>query len=55
MKFYTAKLLQLIGLIVVLTGFLYGWKYNLIRFELGALAIGSLLFYGGWLMERKVA
>ena len=53
MKFWAAKLLQLIGMVVVLTGFLYGIKFSLVRFELGALAIGSAIFYGGWLLEKR--
>jgi hypothetical protein len=52
MKFF-AKMLQLIGLIVVLAGFLYGVQFSLIRFELAALGIGSGIFYVGWLLEKR--
>ena len=47
------KLLELIGMIVVLSGFLFGVKYSLIKFELGALAVGSAVFYLGYLLEKK--
>ena len=46
-------MLELIGMIVVLCGFLYGVRYSLIRFELGALVIGSAIFYTGWFLEKK--
>jgi hypothetical protein len=54
MNVWIGKLLELIGMVVVLSGFLYGIKFSLIRFELGALVIGSAIFYGGWLLERKL-
>jgi hypothetical protein len=47
------KLLELIGMVIVLSGLLYGVKFSLIRFELGALFIGSAIFYGGYLLERR--
>jgi hypothetical protein len=47
------KFLELVGLIVVASGFLYGIQYSLIKFELAALGIGCLIFYVGWLMEKK--
>jgi hypothetical protein len=50
---WTGKMLELVGMVVVAAGFLYGLQYSLVRFELGALAIGSLIFYIGWLIERK--
>jgi hypothetical protein len=52
MKF-TGKFLQLVGLIVVASGFLFGIQYSLIKFELAALGIGSLIFYIGWILEKK--
>jgi hypothetical protein len=52
MKF-TGKFLELVGLIVVASGFLFGIQYSLIKFELAALGIGSLIFYIGWLIEKK--
>ncbi len=50
---WTGKMLELIGMVVVAAGFLYGVQYSLVRFELGALAIGSLIFYVGWLIEKR--
>jgi hypothetical protein len=50
---WTGKMLEVVGMMVVAAGFLYGIQYSLVRFELGALAIGSLIFYIGWLIERK--
>jgi hypothetical protein len=50
---WTGKLLELIGMVVVAAGFLYGIQYSLVRFELGALAIGSAIYYIGWLIEKK--
>ena len=46
-------MLELIGMVVVAAGFLYGIQYSLVRFELGALAVGSALFYIGWLIEKR--
>ena len=53
MKVYAGKLLELIGMIIVLVGFLYGIQFSLIRFELSALAIGGAVFVVGWLIEKK--
>jgi hypothetical protein len=50
---FTAKLFELIGMVVVAAGFLYGIQYSLIRFELGALVIGGGIFLIGWWMEKK--
>lgn len=47
------KLLELVGMVVVLCGFLYGVKFSLVRFELMALFVGSAIFYGGYLLERR--
>ncbi len=52
MKF-AGKFLELVGLIVVASGFLFGVQYSLIKFELAALGVGCLIFYFGWLLERK--
>jgi hypothetical protein len=52
MKGFVGKILELVGLVVVLSGFLFGFQYNLVRFELGALAAGSAIFYIGWLLEK---
>lgn len=49
----TGKFLELISLIVVASGFLFGVQYSLIKFELAALAIGCLIFYIGYLLEKK--
>ncbi len=54
-KMWIGKLLELVGMIVVLSGFLFGVKYSLIKFELGALAAGSAIFYFGYLLEKKSA
>jgi inner membrane protein involved in colicin E2 resistance len=54
MRIWTGKMMELIGMIVVLCGFLYGVRYSLIRFELGALLVGSAIFYGGWLLEKRL-
>lgn len=48
-----AKLLELVGMVVVLCGLLYGVKFSLMSFELGALFIGSAIFYGGYLLEKR--
>jgi hypothetical protein len=53
MRVWLGKLLELVGMMVVLAGFLYGLKFNVVRFELAALAIGSLIFVGGWYLEKK--
>jgi hypothetical protein len=53
MQIWVGKMLELVGMVVVLTGFLYGVKFNLIRFELGALAVGGAIFFVGWLLEKK--
>ncbi len=53
MKQWTGKILELTGMVVVAAGFMYGVQYSLIRFELGALALGSAIFYLGWLLEKK--
>lgn len=50
---WTGKILELVGMVVVAAGFLYGVQYSLVRFELGALAIGCAIFYIGWLVEKK--
>ena len=47
------KMLEMIGMVIVAAGLLYGVGYSLIRFELGALAIGSMIFYSGWLLEKR--
>jgi hypothetical protein len=52
MKF-AGKFLELVGLILVASGFLFGVQYSLIKFELAALAIGCLIFYIGYLIEKK--
>jgi len=46
-------MLEMIGMVIVAAGFLYGIGYSLIRFELGALAIGSMVFFVGWLIEKR--
>lgn len=54
-KLWLAKLIELIGMMIVGSGFIYGIHFDLIKFELGALAVGSAVFYFGWLMEKKTA
>jgi len=53
MKTWLGKLLELIGMVVVLSGLLFGMKYSLIKFELSALFIGSAVFTVGWILEKK--
>lgn len=53
MKVMVGKMLELIGMVIVLVGFLYGVQFSLIKFELGALGIGAAVFYGGWMLEKK--
>lgn len=53
MKLWSAKMLQLIGLLVVLSGLLIGIQQSLIRFELSAFAVGCAIFYAGRLLEKK--
>lgn len=45
--------MELVGMVIVLVGFLYGIQFSLIKFELGALGIGASVFYAGWLLEKK--
>ncbi len=52
---WIGKLIELIGMIVVLSGFLFGVKYSLIKFELGSLAAGTAIFYLGYLLEKRSA
>lgn len=47
------KFLELIGMVVVLSGLLFGVQFSLIKFELGALFAGAAIFYAGWMMEKK--
>jgi hypothetical protein len=51
---WIAKMLELIGMVIVLAGLLYGINYSLIKFELNALVIGGMVFCAGWLLEKKV-
>jgi hypothetical protein len=51
---WAGKMLELIGMVIVLAGLLYGITYSLIKFELGALFIGSAVFYAGYLLEKRV-
>lgn len=53
MKVMVGKMLELVGMVIVLVGFLYGVWFSLIKFELGALAVGSAVFCAGWLLERS--
>jgi len=46
-------MLELIGMVIVAAGLLYGMSYSLIRFELSAFAIGCAIFFAGWLLEKK--
>ena len=48
------KFLELIALVIVAAGLLSGiLNKNLIKAELAALAIGCLIFYVGYLLEKK--
>jgi hypothetical protein len=53
MKVMVGKTMELVGMVIVLVGFLYGIQFSLIKFELGALGIGASVFYAGWLLEKK--
>jgi hypothetical protein len=53
MRIFAGKILELLGLVIVLSGFLFGFQHNLIRFELMALAAGGAVFTVGWLLEKK--
>ncbi len=46
-------MLELIGMVIVAAGFLYGIGMSLVKFELTALMIGSMVFIAGWLLEKK--
>ena len=50
---WLGKMLELIGMVIVLAGLLYGMNYSLISFELSALAIGGAVFCAGWLLEKR--
>jgi hypothetical protein len=50
---WAGKMLELIGMVIVAAGFLYGVGMSLIKFELMALAIGSCVFLAGWLLEKQ--
>lgn len=47
------KFLELAGMVVVLSGLLFGLQFSLIKFELGALFAGSAIFYCGWMLEKR--
>ena len=54
MKFYSAKLLQLIGITSVGFGLVYGLTYEGgLRFELKMLIVGSVIFLLGRLIEGR--
>ena len=50
---WAGKMLELIGMVVVAAGLLYGIGMSLIKFELTALAVGSMVFLAGWLLEKQ--
>jgi len=50
---WAGKMLELIGMVIVAAGLLYGMGMSLIKFELTAFAIGSCVFLAGWLLEKK--
>jgi inner membrane protein involved in colicin E2 resistance len=50
---WMGKTLEMIGMVIVAAGFLYGVLYSLIKFELGALVIGSMVFFVGWRLEKR--
>jgi hypothetical protein len=47
------RLLQLIGMIVLPIGLMYGLVRNEIRTEVRLLAIGGFLFVLGWILARE--
>ena len=47
------RLLQLIGMIVLPIGLMYGLARNEIRTEVRLLAIGGFLFVLGWILSRE--
>jgi hypothetical protein len=53
MKLWGAKMMQLVGLLVVLSGLLIGIQQSLIKFELTAFVIGCAIFYAGRFLEKK--
>lgn len=55
MKIWVAKFLELLGMVILLSGLFFGISYSLIKFELAALGIGCLVFYIGWLLEKRMA
>jgi hypothetical protein len=54
MKGWSAKMLQLVGLLIVLSGLLIGIQQSLIRFELTAFVLGTAIFYAGRFLEKKI-
>ncbi|MEO8383072.1 MAG: hypothetical protein ABI779_25675 [Acidobacteriota bacterium] len=47
------RLLQLVGMIVLPIGLLYGLVRNEIRTEVQLLALGGFLFVLGWILSRE--
>ncbi|HVR41741.1 MAG TPA: hypothetical protein VMU84_21770 [Thermoanaerobaculia bacterium] len=47
------RLLQLIGMIILPIGLMYGLVKDEIQVEVRLLAIGGFLFLAGWLISKK--
>lgn len=47
------RLLQLIGMIILPIGLLYGFVRGEIRIEVQLLALGGFLFVLGWILSRE--
>jgi hypothetical protein len=47
------RLLQLVGLIVLPIGLMYGFGRDDIRTEVRLLAVGSFCFLLGWILSRE--
>ena len=53
MNILFGRLFQLIGMIILPIGLLYGLVKNQVDLEVRMLAIGGAFFVVGWLMARK--
>lgn len=53
MSILFGRLFQLIGMIILPIGLLYGLVKNQVDLEVRMLAIGGAFFVAGWLMARQ--
>jgi hypothetical protein len=53
MLYHLGKLLQIVGLLVVGAALVVGFQTTDPFTELKMLGAGALVFYAGWLVERK--